>query len=257
MTKAARKATHKPQRAIDEAKQESNNEALKLEKSKKEILLSIGAFKHLSNAALELIEGIAKLRHIQKDDILHYEGDVVDCAYLLVSGRVELYRMDKHDNELFIGYVDAKQSGFRLINTLGTFAPYEAASSVRGMENSEILLLDLAQLSHLVSQNIDISNAFVSLLMDKMASFKHFINFRESYDRTSYVAYMLYTDILRFNHTQRQVIARELNIKLETLSRILQKLQTQGLIDKDSRGNICINDRESFKSAFSNVLKRV
>ena len=161
--------------------------------------------------------------------------------------------MDKNDNELFLCYVESRAKGVRLINAFGSFKPYEAAASVRGIEPSVVAFIELESLELLIKQDIEISNALLSAFMDKVIVFKNFINFKEVYDSTSRVGHLLYTELERFNKVQRQVIAHELNIKLETLSRILQKMQQQGLLSKDEYGDLQINDKHTFASLFGNV----
>lgn len=213
---------------------------------KRKALLSIGVFSSISEKSLESLEHIMSLRYIEKNAILHYEGDLVDSVCLLARGKVELYKMDKNNNELFLCYVDSKSHGNRLINASGAFVPYEASANVRGVEPSEIVLLPLVEFHHLVQNDIQIANAFLYELMDKIIVFKTFVNFKETYDSTSRVAYLLSSRLTYFNQTQRRIIAHELNIKLETLSRILQKMMMQGLIDKDEKGDIYIKDKQTF-----------
>lgn len=220
---------------------------------KKQLLRRIGFFEKISEKSLASLESITKIKNVDKNEILYYEGDVLKWVCLLVSGHLELYKMDKNDNELFLCYVDSRLKGARLINACGAFKPYEAAASVRGIEPSVVALIEMEPLALLVKQDIEISNAFLSAFMDKAIVFKNFINFKEVYDSTSRVGYLLHTELERFNKTQRQVIAHELNIKLETLSRILQKMQQQGLLSKDQRGDLYINDKFTFATLFGNV----
>ncbi|WP_295740158.1 Crp/Fnr family transcriptional regulator [uncultured Helicobacter sp.] len=220
---------------------------------KKQSLRHIGDFEHISEKSLKSLESITKIRQIDKNEILYYEGDLLKWACMLISGRLELYKMDKNDNELFLCYVESRAKGVRLINAFGSFKPYEAAASVRGIEPSVVAFIELESLELLIKQDIEISNAFLSAFMDKVIVFKNFINFKEVYDSTSRVGHLLYTELERFNKVQRQVIAHELNIKLETLSRILQKMQQQGLLGKDEYGDLQINDKHTFASLFGNV----
>ena len=87
----------------------------------------------------------------------------------------------------------------RLINAFGSFKPYEAAASVRGIEPSVVAFIELESLELLIKQDIEISNAFLSAFMDKVIVFKNFINFKEVYDSTSRVGHLLYTELERFN----------------------------------------------------------
>lgn len=220
---------------------------------KQKALRSIGAFSTMKESSIKSLESIARLRQIEKDSILYYEGEKLEYAYMLVRGRVELYRMDQDDNEVFLCYVDDKSKEARLINAFGSFDSYEAAASVRGLETSEIILMPLNALKQLVQNNAEIASAFLGEFMDKVMIFKRYVNFNEMYDSTTRVAYLLQTQLERFNRVQRQVIARELNIKLETLSRILQKMLAQGFIQKNKYGDIRIKDSQIFNAMCENI----
>lgn len=228
---------------------------------KQKALCSIGAFARLSEKSLQSLEAITKLRYIEKNAILYYEGEHVRDVYLLARGKVEIYKIDRNGNELFLYYIDgsldrglnASLKTPRLINTFGSFATYEAYSSVRGVCPSEIVSFDIESLGRLVGSNIEIAHAFLTECMQTNVILNEFINLKEVYDSTSRVAYFLQTKLDYFNYSQRQLIARELNIKLETLSRILQKMQMQGLIAKDRHGDIYIKDSAALSALCGNV----
>lgn len=212
-------------------------------------------FAQMSEKSLESLEVITKLRYVEKNGILHYEGEIIDYACFLARGKVEIYKMDKNDNELFLCYVDCLSQGKRLINAFWDFVSYETNANVKGAEPSEIVMIELDKLSVLVQKNLEISNAIMREFMDKTIVFKNFVNFQTIYDSASRVAYFLYTRIDYFNQTQRQIIARELNIQIETLSRILQKMFQQGLIAKDEHNDIYIKDTTLFIKIFGNMKK--
>lgn len=207
----------------------------------------------MSEESLESLIAIARLHYLERNAILHYEGELINYACFLARGKVELYKMDKNDNELFLCYVDDSAQGKRLINAFGDFVPYETAANVRGIRPSEIVIFELDKLHSLALNNIEISNALMREFMDKMIVFKNVVNFREIFDSASKVAYFLYTKLDYFNQMQRQIIARELNIKIETLSRILHKMFQQGIIAKNEHNEIYIKDPALFVNLYGNV----
>ncbi|TLD97734.1 cyclic nucleotide-binding domain-containing protein [Helicobacter jaachi] len=218
---------------------------------KKASLRHIGVFSKMSEQSLESLAHIARFQCISKDEIVYYEGELLYSAYFLINGLVELYKMDKNDNELFLCYVDSKNEHNRLINSFSAFKPYEASASVHALLDSELVLFDLTQLQELIHHNLEVSNALLYAIIDKGNVFKQFINSKEMYDSSARVAHLLFTQPKYFNQTQRQVIARELNIKLETLSRILQKMLQQNLIAKNAHGDIYISDMQAFVATFA------
>ncbi len=68
---------------------------------KKKALRSIGVFSNLSEESLNELENITKLQYIERNAILHYEGELLQSASFIARGCVELYKMDKNDNEMF------------------------------------------------------------------------------------------------------------------------------------------------------------
>ena len=220
---------------------------------KRRALGLISVFAHMSEESLESLIAIARLHYLERNAILHYEGELINYACFLARGKVELYKMDKNDNELFLCYVDDSAQGKRLINAFGDFVPYETAANVRGIRPSEIVIFELDKLHSLALNNIEISNALMREFMDKMIVFKNVVNFREIFDSASKVAYFLYTKLDYFNQMQRQIIARELNIKIETLSRILHKMFQQGIIAKNEHNEIYIKDPALFVNLYGNV----
>ena len=217
---------------------------------KRKALSLIGVFAHLSEKSIESLEAISKLHYLKRNGVLHYEGERIEHACFLARGKVELYKMNKNDNEMFLCYVDSESVGTRMINAFGAFVPYVAAANVRALESSEIVMLELTKLHQLVLSDIEISNALMSEFMDKLIVFKNFVNFKEMNDSTSRVAYFLRHRLSYFNQNQRQMIARELNIQTESLSRILQKMFQQDVVAKNEHNEIYIKDSALFAKLY-------
>ena len=57
---------------------------------KKKALRSIGVFSNLSEESLNDLENIKKLKYIERNAILHYEGELLQSTSLIARGCVEL-----------------------------------------------------------------------------------------------------------------------------------------------------------------------
>jgi len=70
------------------------------------------------------------------------------------------------------------------------------------------------------------------------------------FDATAKVAYTLYDDLKMFNKLKRQDVANMLHIQPATLSRILQKLVRQGIIETESM-QVRIQKKDELKKIFN------
>ena len=63
----------------------------------KSLIASVGVFKGLEDAELELLEKNAKEEVLPTDTIIFKQGDVGDKMYLIVRGIIEIWRSEGHD----------------------------------------------------------------------------------------------------------------------------------------------------------------
>lgn len=219
------------------------------------VLRSMECFCNLNNEIILEISKSAKLFNLQTGNILYYEGELLDSAFFLHNGCIEVYKMNYLDKEHFLFYVDDKLCDKRIINTFCTLKPYISCANARALQNSVIISIEFSKIQTLSKKYIELSNVFLSETLNKISTLKNIINFQNMLDSTTKVAYILLNDLARFNRTQRQMIARELNMQTETLSRILQKMFSQKLIDKDNFGNVYIKNISSFNEAFKSIVE--
>jgi CRP-like cAMP-binding protein len=173
------------------------------------------------------------VRNYEAGSILYYEGDVIK-AHFLVAGSCKAIKY-KGDDEIFLYSLSAGL----MISDVSAFA----LSTVEMLEDSVVLSVDVSLL-------VGLSHKLLFEVQKRNAILNDFVNLNFTYDVFQKVAYMLLNDIIFFNRVKRSDIAKRLNIKNETLSRALKKLQVQGYITI-SDGFVSIIDRDRLQSIFA------
>ena len=71
----------------------------------KETIASIDFFSSLSEEQLDILSSISTIHAYSKEYIIHYEKKENDNLLFLTNGLAKSYKIDKHDNEIFLYYI--------------------------------------------------------------------------------------------------------------------------------------------------------
>jgi CRP/FNR family transcriptional regulator len=203
----------------------------------RDAIKNISLFQNISDEELEIIVSISTLMRYEKDSILFYESDFSDQLIFLADGLLKVYKIDKFNNEIFLYYVYKNSMISELSNleenTIHCF------SNAEFVEDSAILTINFKKFKeYFLNQNALMMN-FVKELIYKNQQLQCIINRELVFDAMSKVAFMLINDLRIFNSLKRHEVAVLLHIQPETLSRVLQKLQRNSVIEID-KGQIFV-----------------
>ncbi|MEJ2372494.1 MAG: cyclic nucleotide-binding domain-containing protein [Sulfurimonas sp.] len=70
----------------------------------KDMLKNTDIFSSLSDIELQEIVNITLVQKLKKENILFYEGDEADAFYLLLEGKVKLYKTGVKSQEIVLHY---------------------------------------------------------------------------------------------------------------------------------------------------------
>lgn len=201
--------------------------------------------KHLSQLFPELAkqsllkERIAELCTIQqlpKGTVFLKEGAYIKVIPLLISGLVKVYKEDENGNEILLYYI---QPGESCIMSL-TACMNNESSKVKGVieEDSVALLLPASQVS-LLGKEFPQWNEFVYNLyntrFDELLSFVKLITFSKKdkllLEYLNKESSIKETNQLEITH---QKIANELGTSREVISRLLKKMEQEGIVSLGS-----------------------
>jgi CRP/FNR family transcriptional regulator len=214
---------------------------------KLDFIRKVNFFKTLNDAEMKIINNISNIIKYPKNSILYYENEIFNKIFFLAQGLLKVYKIDKFDNEIFLYHIHEKS----LISELTTLdnSSIHCFSNAEFLEESVILEVDFSELKKLLSSNFVLNNQFINEILLKTHQLHCVVNRELVFDATAKVAFMLSDDLKMFNSLQRQEVSFMLHMQPETLSRVLNKLKRNKVIDIES-SHITVLDESSLKKIY-------
>jgi CRP/FNR family transcriptional regulator len=187
-------------------------------------LKKLSLFFNIEDSLLLEISNYSTIKTYNKDRIIFYEGEKDKYFYGIVKGSVLMYDTDLKGN-----IIPKNQFGcgdiFGLISQIQNRAYCLSAVSE---SDSEIIKIDFSKFQ----KNISVppfSDRIIKMLSNQIMQELEF-NKLQKFDATKRVIYTLLNFPQKFVRKKKYMLAKELNMSAETLSRILSKLKNEGII---------------------------
>lgn len=189
---------------------------------------------------IQEFEKIGIKRQCKKGNILFYEGDRAKSFFLLLSGRVRVYKSPAN-KELtlhlfeplnFIAEMPAFKQGF-----------YPASAICE--TNCELLELEFNAFKGLCEDNIEFALMMMGSLFEKIKILEKELSQVSISLKERFINYLLENEAILPRLMQRQ-ISTELNVRAESLSRTIKELKNAGLIGTD-KGKIQLLDKDGLR----------
>jgi CRP/FNR family transcriptional regulator len=219
--------------------------------SLKEIIKSQDFFSSLSDSELDILCEITTLHSYEEEYILYYENSHAQELLFLVSGLARAYKIDKHDNEIFLYYI-YENSMISEITDLRATTLY-AYSNVELVEESQILKINYKKFKEKFLDANILCQALTQEIVKRSSQLQSLINREFIFDAVSKVSMMLIDDLEMFNKLKRHDISLMLHIQPATLSRVLSRLKRNGIIDI-IHGKVAIKDKEALCSIYKDKI---
>ncbi len=211
------------------------------------IIKQLSFFSSLSDENINTVDMISKIITYPKNSILYYENDINNKIFFLVSGLLKVYKIDKFENEIFLYYIH-KNSLISELTTLGE-NDIHCFSNAEFMEESTILEVDFLEFKkQFLAKNI-LTQEFINEILLKTHQLHCVVNRELVFDATAKVAFSLCDDLDMFNSLKRHEVSFMLHIQPETLSRVLNKLKRNGIVDTEN-SNIIIKDKKKLEKIY-------
>ncbi len=216
-------------------------------------------FAELREDDFRKIRTIASPRRVGKNGILFAEGEEAKGFYVLLSGKVKLYKVSPEGKEQILHVVfppDAFAEAALFLE--GTYPAFAQA-----LVDSQLLFFPKKDFVHLIERNPQLSiNMIVSLshFLKKFASLIEELSLREVSSRIAKYLIDLSLKAWKEGKGSREVeldlsktqLASKLGTISETLSRTLAKMKTKKIIDV-KKNRILILDREALEELASGM----
>lgn len=211
-------------------------------------IASTPLFQGFPEDQLEDLAAIVVDKTYHKGHVVFSEGDEGDGFYVVISGRVKIYKLSPEGKEQILHLFEQGEP----FGEVPVFAGENFPANAEAMEESRVFFFPRDSFSRLIGKNPSIALNMLSILSKRLRKFTNLIDdlsLKEVPGRLA--AYLLFlshekgSKALDLNITKSQ-LASLLGTIPETLSRILGKMSRQGLIKTDGR-RIEILDMEALE----------
>ncbi|WP_095229199.1 Crp/Fnr family transcriptional regulator [Helicobacter sp. 13S00401-1] len=192
----------------------------------KKLLKSIDIFRSLDDSLLNELLLISNIVQYKKDNVLFYEGERPSRLYILLDGKIKLFKVDNNSNEIVLH----RLQGISLIAEVVYFAHgiFPATAIFEG--DSTVLSIDYEGFEKFLD-NKQVLKSFVISLTEKIRILEGIISNKMILKAKQKIARYIILNEARLNMLNQKQIAKELFITPETLNRNLKILKEEGAIN--------------------------
>jgi CRP/FNR family transcriptional regulator len=216
----------------------------------KNSIRTLNFFHKLNKTQLDMLGSISTIDTYNENNILYYEKTKSTKLIFLVSGLAKAYKIDKHNNEIFLYYIP-QNSMVSEISTLNDDR-LNIYSNISFIESSQILSIDYKKFkTYFLDKNI-LTDEFINEIINRGKKLESLIDREFIFDAVAKVAMMLDFDLNMFNKIKRHDISLMLHIQPSTLSRVLNRLKRNEIIDI-TQGKVSILNHINLQSIYKEL----
>ncbi len=213
----------------------------------KNIIQSLSFFSTLSEEEVERLISISSLQQYTNEYMLHYENTQSDRLLFLVDGLAKASKIDKHDNEIFLYYVHKNH----ILSEISTLQDnyLTSYSNMTLIEDSQVLSIDYQAFKKYFLDNGLLCLELANEMIYQSKQLQDLVSREFVFNSVAKVSMMLCLDIDMFNRLKRYDISLMLHIQPATLSRVLNRLKRDAIIDID-RGKVIILNSKRLENIY-------
>lgn len=194
----------------------------------------IGLFSHLSATQRKQIEAIGIVRRYEEHEIIFYEGNQSEYFHFLVEGEVVIYKSTSSTEPMVIHRFRAPS----LIAEVATLRQIPYPASCEAISSALVLKISRDPFLALLQNDPSLSIALIASLTNKISTLELALQRHSAPSALAKVARLIRDDHHAFERFKGVEIAQMLGITPETLSRMIKKLKTEGVISLSKKEGI-------------------
>ncbi len=206
----------------------------------------IRLFSQLSDEHIRSLEKISLLKSFYQDEILFYEGDEPKFLYILTEGMLRLYKTDNKNNEVYLHQF----TPVTMVAEAACFESMNYPATARFVTKGQVLKINYEKFKTEFLQDPEICISLITSLTKKVKILSNVLHKEMILSSEAKVASFIAEHHELFLTLKNNQIASILNVSAETLSRMLTKLQREGIISIDKKHQITILNPEILKALF-------
>lgn len=212
-------------------------------------------FSALSDEQLDRVRRYSHITDMVEGESLFFQGDEVSSFYLLLSGRIKLYRVSPDGKEKVVEIVEP---GVAFAEALMFLDKPNYPVTATAIAPSRVIGVNCREFKAMLSESIDtcfLLLAEMSFRLRGLISEIDTLSLDTGTVRTvTYLLSQAPEDSDRYQlQVAKSVIASRLSVKPETFSRILKNLHEQNIVTIDGR-NVTILDRDAMFELCSSAV---
>jgi CRP-like cAMP-binding protein len=217
-----------------------------------EAFASCHMFSELSEAQLDRVRRHSHVIDMVEGESLFFQGDDAVTFYLVLSGRIKLYRVSPEGKEKVVEIIE---SGATFAEALMFMDQPHYPVTATALTSSRVIGINSKDFKSMLRESIDTCFLLLGTMCFRLRGLIREIDALSLDTGTvrtvSYLLQQAPTDRDNFElQVAKSVIASRLSVKPETFSRILKHLHEQEIVSIDGR-NVTIHDRNAMISLSS------
>jgi CRP/FNR family transcriptional regulator len=215
----------------------------------REILKESRLFSQLDDDSLSEIESTASVKHVEKGEMIFYEGDQAVSFFIVGSGKVKVFKLSPDGKEQILMIASPGDT----FAEAALFAGGKYPASAQALEPTQLIVIYRDRFVALLGKNPDLALNLIARLSQLLRQLTVLVEGLSLTDVTTRLAHhlvRLIDDVGQENELiltlgeTKTVLASQLGTIPETLSRSLAKLSREGVIKVDgSRIHVLDIDR--------------
>ena len=185
---------------------------------------------------IKILYNIGYKRFYNKEEVLFYEGEIPKRLFVLLEGKVCLYKNTKDNKETIIHQITNTSFIAEMPTFLNTPYPVSAVCT----EECEVLEISMDTFKRLCKEDSNFCLSVIASLCYKIKTLENHISQNSKTIEEKLKDFFAQNQVSLPTFTQKQ-IAKSLNISPESLSRVLKNLKIKNLI-KTQNGKIVYID---------------
>jgi CRP/FNR family transcriptional regulator len=201
-------------------------------------LKNISFFKNFSDDDIQIIKDNSTLIDYKAGDIIYYEQDEPRYLYLLVDGKVNVYKTNSKGKQLHIHTVNSVD----FLGELAVFYDIPYPITAECTSKCKVLKIDYRNLDKDLYNDLFFCKELVNSLYKRIVALMQVVDssFLTTKER---VARFILRHLDDFKGATYTDISKRLNMTPETLSRVLNDFKRKKIIDIDDMHNITVIDK--------------
>jgi len=211
-----------------------------------EKLKKVSFFFNIEDKILKEIASFSSIKTYKKNEIIFYESEKDNYFYGIVYGQVLMYDVDLKGD-----IIPKNQFGCGdIFGLIAKIQNREYCLNAKSENDSIIIKIDYSKFNKFIS-NPPFSDRIIKMLSNQIVQEIEF-NKLQKFDATTKVIYTLLNFPQKFLRKKKYLLAKELGMTPETLSRILSKLKNEGIICYCEK-SIKVLDKEKLENYLNNL----